>query len=355
MVFSGAILLVIFFSLLSSGAAQSIAPSAAVDNALPNAPDAAPQSEPQNGGDISGTIVDTNGDVVQGATVTLRGLPGAPARTVQSGSNGQFDFTGVPQGSYKLTVTGVGMTSYTSGPIQVQPGEFRIAPRITLSVAGGATSVTVSGNKEELAEQQVHIAEQQRVVGVIPNFYSAFDWNAPPMMAKQKFKLTSRALIDPVSFLAVAGIAGAEQYKNVFPAYGSGIEGYGKRYGAALANRVSGDMLGRAVYPSIFRQDPRYFYKGRGSVRSRALYAISRVVVTRRDDGHINPNYSLVLGDFSAAAISNLYYPASDRGASLVVLNGLADMGAGVVSNLVREFFLKSITSHVPRGANGQH
>jgi len=108
-------------------------------------------------------------------------------------------------------------------------------------------------------------------VAFIPNFYSTYDWNAPPMGAKQKFQLSNRSIIDPVSFLTVAGIAGAEQYKNVIPAYGGGIEGYGKRYGAALANRVSGTLLGKAVYPSIFHQDPRYFYKGKGSIRSRAL------------------------------------------------------------------------------------
>ena len=169
------------------------------------------------------------------------------------------------------------------------------------------------------------------------------------MEAKQKFQLSIRSIIDPVSFLTVAGIAGAEQYKNVFPAYGGGIEGYGKRYGAALANHVSGTLLGRAVYPSIFHQDPRYFYKGKGSIRSRALYAISAAVIARGDDGRWKPNYSRVLGNFSAAAISNLYYPASDRGGSLVVFNGLAGTGADAVSNLIREFVLKRITSHVPK------
>jgi hypothetical protein len=200
----------------------------------------------------------------------------------------------------------------------------------------------------------VQIAVQQRVGGVIPNFYSSYDWNAPPMQAKQKFQLSFRSIFDPVSFLAVAGVAGAEQYKNVFPAYGGGIEGYGKRYGAAFANHVSGTLLGRAVYPSIFHQDPRYFYKGKGSIRSRALYAIAAAVIARGDNGRWKPNYSKVLGNFSAAAISNLYYPASDRGASLVLLNGLAGTGADVVSNLIREFVLKGITSHVPKGENGQ-
>ena len=77
-------------------------------------------------------------------------------------------------------------------------------------------------------------------------------------------------------------------------------------------------------------------------------------MVARGDDGRWKPNYSRVLGNFSAAAVSNLYYPASDRGASLVLFNGLAETGADAVSNLIREFLLKSITSHVPEGANGQ-
>jgi hypothetical protein len=236
----------------------------------------------------------------------------------------------------------------------LQPGEFHIVPAVTLSVFGGTTHVLVTANKQQLAEQQVQIAIHQRIGGVIPNFYSSYDWNAPPMQAKQKFQLAFRSIVDPVSFLSVAGVAGAEQYQGVFPAYGSGLEGYGKRYGAALANHVSGTLLGRAVFPAIFHQDPRYFYKGKGSVPSRVLYAISAAVIARGDNGRWQPNYSHLLGNFSAAAVSNLYYPASDRGASLVLLNGLGDIGADAVSNLFREFVLKSITSHIPKGANGQ-
>jgi hypothetical protein len=247
------------------------------------------------------------------------------------------------------------MSASTSIQIPLRTGESHIVPPVTLAVSGVTTNVTVtSGNKEQLAEEQLRIAVQQRIGGVIPNFYSTYDWNAPPMQAKQKFQLSVRSIFDPVSFLAVAGVAGAEQYKNVFPGYGSGIEGYGKRYAAAFANHVSGTLLGRAVYPAIFHQDPRYFYKGKGSIRSRALYAISAAVIARGDDGQWKPNYSRVLGNFSAAAISNLYYPASDRGGSLVIFNGLAGTGADAVSNLIREFVLKRITSHVPKGANGQ-
>ncbi len=255
---------------------------------------------------------------------------------------------------YQLTVTAPGMNTFTSPLIPLHAGEARIVPAITLSVFGGSTSLTVSGNKEQLSKEQEQIAVQQRIGGIIPNFYSTYDWNAPPMVAKQKFQLSLHSIFDPVAFLTVAGLAGAEQYQNVFPAYGSGIEGYGKRYGAAFANHASGILLGRAVYPSLFRQDPRYFYKGKGKVTSRMLYAVSAAVVARGDDGRWKPNYSRVLGNFSAAALSNLYYPASDRGASLVLFNGLAGTGADAVANLIREFLLKSITSHVPKGANGK-
>ena len=352
-VVAGSILLIFLALGRSSALAQG--------SALPDAPQPAQvttnsqqgHSQQASTGTISGTVIDTNEDVLQGARVMLADPSGSLIRTVASGSNGQFAFPGLAPAVYQLTVSAPAMSTIST-QIALHAGEFHIVPPVKLSLARVTTNVTVHGNKEELAKEQVRIAVQQRIGGVIPNFYSTYDWNAPPMQAKEKFQLGIRSIIDPVSFLSVAGIAGAEQYKNVFPAYGGGIEGYGKRYGAALANHTSATLLGRAVYPSIFHQDPRYFYKGKGSIRSRALYAVAAAVIARGDDGHWQPNYSHVLGSFSAAAISNLYYPASDRGASLILLNGLASTGADAVANLIREFVLKGITSRVPKGANGQ-
>jgi len=336
--------------------AQQSVTRAATQVILPAAPSQAfPQSsQPESNATLLGTVLDKHGDVLQGARVTLYGPDGSAVKTLQSGSDGQFEFEGLPPNVYKLTVSAPGMSTLTSSNIRLQPGEYHIMPRLTLSVSPVNTTVAVSGSSEQLSRQQVRIAERQRVIGVIPNFYSSYDWNAPPMLAKQKFQLGIRSIIDPVSFLSVAGIAGAEQYENIFPAYGSGIEGYGKRYAAALTNHVSSTLLGRAVYPSIFHQDPRYFYKGTGSIRSRALYAIAAAVIARGDNGRWEPNYSRILGNFSAAAISNAYYPASDRGASLVGVNGLAGIGGDAVANLIREFVLKRFTSHVPKGVDSK-
>jgi hypothetical protein len=329
---------------------------------LPNAPgltseDSAPggnPTHPAGTGNISGTVLDSNGGVVQGASVELAGASPSQTRFTQTGSDGQFAFQALSADVYTITVTGAGMSSFTSTQIPLTAGENRIVPPIRLTVAGGATTVTVSGDPVKLSEEQVQIAVQQRIDGIFPNFYSTYEWNAPPMLARQKFQLSIRSLLDPISLLTVAGIAGGEQYENIFPAYGAGWTGYGKRFGAELANHASGTLLGRAVYPAIFHEDPRYFYKGKGTITARALYAMSAAVIARGDDGRWKPNYANVLGNFSAGALSNLYFPSTDRGVSLTFINGFVDTGADAVSNLIREFLLKGITSHVPAGANGQ-
>ncbi len=353
--------LLIFSGLTCAAALAQQSFSSRSDKALPDTPQPAGTTsssgeadyQPIGAGTISGTVVDTNRDVLPGAQVTAAGQSGSAVRILESGSNGQFAFAGLPPDTYQLTVTASGMNSFTSSVISVHGGETRLVT-VTLSVFGGTNSVTVSGNKEELAEEQVQIAVRQRLGGVFPNFYSSYDWNAPPMGAKQKIQLSIRSIIDPVPLATAAGWAGVQQYRNTFPAYGGGIEGYGKRYGANLADSVTGILLSRGVYPSIFHQDPRYFYKGTGSVRSRMLYAISAAVIARGDDGRRKPNYPQVLGTFSAAGISNLYYPASDRGASLVLFNSLAGTGQSALKNLLREFVFKGVASHVRREANGQ-
>jgi hypothetical protein len=314
---------------------------------------AAKDSQTVVGASITGTVLDSNHEVLPGARVIAAGQSSSAIRTVDAGSNGEFAFIGLPPDVYQLKVTAPGMNTFTSSEIWVHGGETRLVS-VTLFVFGGATSVTVSGDTDQVAEQQVRIALRQRIGGILPNFYSSYDWNAPPLGPKQKLSLSFRSIIDPVSFLTTGGTAGVQQYRNTFSGYGGGIEGYGKRYAANLADNVTGVLLSRGVYPSIFHQDPRYFYKGRGSIHSRILYAISAAVMARGDDGRWKPNYSHLLGNFSAAGISNLYYPTSDRGASLVLFNGLVATASTAFSNILREFVFKRVTSHVSKEENGK-
>ncbi len=325
---------------------------------LPDAPGPieSPGSFPQKAsspaadtGVISGTVLDTNNDIIQGARVVLSDRSGTE-REMVSGPNGQFAFSVLAAGSYKVTITGNGMGTYMSPWLTMHAGEMRIVSPVVLPVAAAASSITVNGDHleidQEMADRQVEIAEEQRVWGVFPNFYSSYDWNAPPLGPKQKFKLAFRSMMDPMAFAGASGIAGYEQYYNIFPGYGRGLSGYAKRYGAAYANDFSGRMLASGVFASLFHQDPRYFYKGTGSFPSRTIYAISSAVITRDDRGRRRPNYSHVLGVFAAAALSNLYYPQASRGLTLTLVNGAVETAGNAGSNIAREFILKGITTH---------
>ncbi len=313
-----------------------------------NQPSAVVQNEsttPVAVSDISGTVLDTNGDVIEGASVQLSktGSPGI-LRQASSGAMGQFDFANLEPDTYVIEVSCDGMTTFVSKPIELRSDVPVVVPDVVLRVAAATTSVIVM-DKETASIEQVKIAEQQRVLKVFPNFYSSFDWNAPSMLPKQKYRLAARTLIDPVTFLTTGAIAGVEQYRNVFPSFGGGIDGYGKRYGAAFANQASGELLTRAVFPSLFHTDPRYFIMGKGSTKARAFHAIASTFVTRGDSGSQTVNFAEILGDFSAAALSNAYFPAKERGANLVLINGFGGLGGNMLNNLFREFVLDRLTT----------
>lgn len=346
LVLCGSLAGISFYSLIAVGQTAGVLPESPEPQAEAAATaqtQAAPTSK--SGSTLSGTVLDTNGDVIQGAHVQLShtNAQGTP-RENKSGATGQFVFTDIQPGTYIVTVDGKGMAAFVSKPINVSADESVIVPNVVLGVAAASTSVTVM-DKEAASIEQMKVAEQQRVLKVFPNFYSSYEWNAPPMLAKQKYELAARTLIDPVTFLTTAGIAGAEQYKNVFPSFGPGIEGYGKRYGAAFASHASGELLTRAVFPSMFHTDPRYFIMGKGSTTSRATHAVTSTWLTRGDDGGRRINWAEILGSMSAAALSNAYFPAQERGVNLVLINGLGNLGGDMVDNLVREFLLSRVTT----------
>jgi len=305
----------------------------------------------EDSGVISGTVLDSSGSEIEGAQVVLGSPAGAGMRSARSGSNGEFSFAGLPPGVFQVVVSGQGWGTYTSPAFELEAGQSYIVTGIVLRLSTSA-SVRVTADSEQLAEEQVHIAEQQRVLVVFPNFYTSFDWNAPPLGGKQKFQLALRSMIDPVELIGPAVIAGFEQETDVFPGYGGGAQGYGKRYGAACANALSAKFFAHAVYPSVFHQDPRYFYKGTGGFRARALYAISASLMARSDSGHWEPNYSYILGTFTAGALSNTYYPPENRSALLTFSNGLADIAGESGANLLREFVLQRFTSRAAQRAS---
>ena len=268
---------------------------------------------------------------------------------VSSGDDGEFSFYGVPAGPFHLTVTADGFnTQETSGTLQ--SGGTVIVPKITLLVATAMTEVKVALTAPEVAEEQLKDEEKQRVLGVIPNFYISYVPDAPPLNASQKFRLAFKTITDPVTFGIVGAIAGVQQSQNDFSGYGQGAAGYAKRYGASYADLVSGAIIGGAILPSLLKQDPRYFYKGTGSKRSRFFYAIANSVICKGDNGRWQANYSNILGSLAAGGISNLYYPASDRrGATLTFETAAIGIGVTGAVNVLQEFVIPRFTTNSPK------
>jgi hypothetical protein len=152
-----------------------------------------------------------------------------------------------------------------------------------------------------------------------------------------------------VSFGVTGAIAGIQQAQNDFSGYGQGAKGYGRRFGASYGNLIAGTYIGGAILPSLLKQDPRYFYKGTGSKRSRALYAIANSVICKGDNGHWQANYSSILGSLAAGGISNFYYPPENRdGLQLTFENALIGIGESAAVNLLQEFVIRKFTRNVP-------
>jgi hypothetical protein len=324
-------------------------------------------------GTISGTVLDQSGAVVAGADVRLEvrlvlndpalhqnqpaqnqpaSIQPALKQEVHSNGDGQFSFTQVAPGPFALTITSSGFTPQTVSGI-LHSGENDAVPPVVLAVAANVTQVQVKLTRAEVelvAEEELKVEEKQHVLGIVPNFYVTYVHNAAPLTPKQKFKLALKSVVDPFTFVVVGGAAGIEQAQNHFRGYGQGAEGYAKRFGAGYADTVSSTFIGGAILPSILKQDPRYFYKGTGSVLSRFRYAIAMSIICKGDNGRWQPNYSNILGNLAAGGISNIYYPPQDRdGAQLTFENAGIGVISSAATNLLQEFLIRKLTPKLPK------
>ena len=271
--------------------------------------------------------------------------------TVLTDDDGRFAFSNVSPGTFHLEVTFQGFAGQNTSGI-IRSGEACTVQQIALTVATATTELTVIPSRVEVAEDQIKDEEKQRVLGVFPNFYVTYVRDAAPLTSKQKFELAWKSTVDPVNFAVTGAIAGFQQAQNDFAGYGQGADGYAKRYGASFGDSVTSTFIGGAVLPSLLKQDPRYFYKGGGSARSRVLYALVNAVICKGDNGRWQPNYSSILGNLAAGGIANLYYPAKDRnGMGLTLETTVIGIGATAATNLLQEFVILRLT---PSASNHQ-
>jgi len=313
---------------------------------LPDAPVPQEATPSPQSGTISGTVVDKDGAVVPKAKISLavqRADGKTNAQDVFSDNNGYFFFQDIAPGPFGLTVDAPGFAMQKQSGV-LQAGQTYLVPEVKLVVAT-EVDVQVTETQEQVAEEQIHVEEQQRVLGIFPNYYVSYVPDAAPLNPRQKFQLAWKANVNPFSIGIAGFIAGLEQADDAFSGYGQGAQGYAKRFGATYADTFLGTLIGGAILPTVLKQDPRYFYKGTGTRKSRFFYAVANSVICKGDNGRWQPNYSSMLGALAAGGISNLYYPASSRnGVGLTFENALIGIGGSALGGVFQEFFLRRMT-----------
>jgi hypothetical protein len=320
---------------------------------LPQKEASHPGGTPRGPATIKGVVSDIQGGLIPGAHITVSSVVPPVTRQTTADSVGFFSVSGLPPATYSVTIASAGLRTYVLHGIHLRPGQIYSLPEVSLPIARTSADVTVTITTQQLAEAELHQELHQRVFGVLPNFYSSYQWNAAPLTAHQKFKLAERAALDPVFFGTTAVTAGIEQANNTFPEYGPGPAGYWRRYGAAYGDAVIGRALGSVVFASLFRQDPRYFVMTNGSIAARSWHAVSSTFIARGDNKRWQPAYAHLVGNAVTGVIASTYHPSSSPG-QLVIDNTIAGLAGQAANNLVREFVLRHLARHIPSYAKGK-
>jgi hypothetical protein len=295
-------------------------------------------------GSILGTVVDTSDDPIPGANVVLQGSAGDRVTAVTK-DDGGFAFDQAPAGvAYQITVTAEGFADWNSS-ITVEPGQNKTLPEIRLRILAVQRAVTVSYSSKEVATQQLKAEEQQRVLGFIPNLLVTYEPHPEPLTTGMKFHLAYKSLTNAFFFGRTVAWAGVQQARDNPSEWQQGAKGYSKRLGAGFVDGVTGGLISNAILPSLLHQDPRYFYQGSGTNKSRALHAMWAPFVCKGDNGKWQPNYSQLGGSLISYSISSAYYPSSDRTAGHLFETFGIDLGLHVVGSLAQEFILGKFTS----------
>jgi hypothetical protein len=290
-----------------------------------------------------GTVLDPNDGTVPGATVIAQ-RGSVTEQKVIADDNGFFRLEHLTPGvKYRVIIGAQGFVTWESPEVTLKPGQSMEVSDIHLTIKTVESSVTVSLTTEEIATEQLKIEEQQRVLGFIPNFYVVYDKHPAPLTTKLKYKLAIRTMTDPVTFLGSAFIAGLDQAADT-PDYQQGVKGYFERFGANYANGLTDIMFGGAVLPSLFHQDPRYYYMGTGPVKTRLKHALLNPIICKGDNGNTQFNYSGLGGYLISGALANTYYPASNRGVGLTFSTFGIDVAADMAGGVIQEFVLKKLT-----------
>jgi hypothetical protein len=297
---------------------------------------------------IQGKVTDSSGAPILGAVVTVKSPDGSSRMTV-TGADGAFQISSLTPGSYSVKISASGLSDWSASNVPVSLAPESKPLLAVMRVAPAVTTVTVGLSPEELAEQQLNQELKQRVLGVLPNYYAAYEDHPAPLSPRQKLHLGLKVLLDPATFAAMGIAAGIQQERNSYHQFGQGSEGFAKRFGAEYATAADSVLITSVIANSVLHQDPRYFYSGKGTTAQRVWYAFKSAFRAKGDSGKWQPPYSGLIGSIAAAEISETYRPGS-RTQYTLLGRSLMFRCVGLVSlNMFQELLLKKLTTNTPK------
>jgi hypothetical protein len=225
---------------------------------------------------------------------------------------------------YRISSTGVAFALFASlAPCQQTPLVDPSQPDVPQTVENHDTPA----------------GESKRIFGIIPNYRTTPTLqNYEPLTTGEKFKIASQDAFDRGTVGLAALFAGEGQLTNSNRSFGQGASGFGRYFGTAYGDLVIGDYMTEAVFPTLLHQDPRYFRSGTGTKWSRLGYAAGQIFWTHRDSGGTQFNYSELIGNSAAVAISTAYY-RDNRTASDGVSRLDTELGVDMAANILKEFW----------------
>jgi hypothetical protein len=182
--------------------------------------------------------------------------------------------------------------------------------------------------------------QTKRILFIVPNFRSvSADAKLPPTTSREKLKIFFDDSFDYSAFVEVAILAGLGEDESSEPEFHGGAPGYARYYWHSFADNVDGNLMTEYAIPVLTREDPRYYTLGHGGFLHRSVYSVSRLFITRNNQGDPTPNFSEIVGNGAAAGVSNLYYPSEERTWTKTGQRWVLQVGIDGLSNLVKEFW----------------
>ncbi|MEK6399111.1 MAG: hypothetical protein V4734_13565 [Terriglobus sp.] len=251
---------------------------------------------------------------------------------------------GLAVGMAAITLTPAASAQMLGGPYVIADASAgNIAPDALPDSPGAArfsSSSDLSGASDE-GTGDIPFLHQKTPPQIAPKYKATIlaGQSAVPLSVRDKLIFGIRRPAMPGQLTGDLFSAGWAHITDSRPHYGTDSAGFGERLGAAAVRNTTQTLMNFGVLSAALHTDPRYYQLGNSKpFKHRLIYAATRVLVTRKDNGDPFPNFAYIGGVAASSALTNAYYPHRDRSAERTVAGIFTSMGTRVATLEWAEF-----------------